>query len=81
MVLVEYLVIPKRLDELPAQELKWAFRKAQRGKGLEKFTYYNGYYLLSVDGTDYFSSHQVHYEQFCEKHHREGKMTYYSNPI
>lgn len=71
----------ERLDELPAQELKGAFtsliREAQRGKVFEKFTYYNGYYLLSVDGTGYFSSHQVHCEQCCEKHHRDGKTTYY----
>ncbi len=48
----------ERLDELPAKELKGNFtrliQEAQRGKVLEKFTYYNGYYLLSVDGTGCF---------------------------
>jgi len=71
----------ERLDELPASELRGAFttliREAQRGKVLEKFTYYNDYYLLSVDGTGYFSSHEIHCEQCCEKHHRNGQITYY----
>ena len=37
----------------------------------------DGYYLLSVDGTGYFSSKQVHCTQCCEKHHRNGQITYY----
>jgi len=71
----------ERLDELPASELRGAFtaliRQAQRGKVLEKFAYYNGYYLLSMDGTGYFSSHEIHCEQCCEKHHKNGQVTYY----
>ena len=54
----------ERLDELPASELRDVFtaliRQAQRGKVLEKFTYYNGHYLFSMDGTGYFSSHEIH---------------------
>ncbi len=86
-VLYEIETIPsdtylrERLDELPASEIRGTFtdiiRQAQRGKVLEKFTYYNGHYLLSMDGTGYFSSHDIHCEQCCEKHHRNGKVTYY----
>ena len=49
----------------------------QRGKGLEGFSYLDGHYLLSIDGTGYFSSEQVHCDQCCEKHHRDGRITYY----
>ena len=28
-------------------------------------------------GQVFFSSHEVHCEQCCEKHHRDGKTTYY----
>jgi hypothetical protein len=56
---------------------KAVFNKVQRGKELEKFSYINNHYLLSVDGTGYFSSPEVHYENCCEKHHRNGKVTYY----
>ena len=71
----------ERLDELSASKRRGAFtslmRTAQRGKVLERFSYYNGYYLLSIDGTGYFSSHEIHCEQCCEKHHRNGEITYY----
>ena len=32
------------------------FRRLQRGKALESFVYLDGHYLLSLDGTTYFSS-------------------------
>ncbi len=32
------------------------FRQLQRGKALEPFVFYQGCYLLSLDGTGYFSS-------------------------
>jgi hypothetical protein len=71
----------ERLDELLAFTLRDTFkvllRWAQRSKVLEKFVYYNGYYLMSMDGTGYFSSHDIHCEQCCEKHHRNGQVTYY----
>jgi len=71
----------ERLDKLPASELQGAFtaliRQAQRGKALEAFSYYESHYLLSIDGTGYFSSHDIHCEQCCEKHHRNGDITYY----
>ena len=38
---------------------------------------WTGHYLLSVDGTGYFSSSRVHCAQCCEKHHRDGRTTYY----
>ena len=49
----------------------------QRGKGLEGFATLNGHYLLSIDGTGFFSSSKVHCEHCCEKHHRDGRITYY----
>lgn len=30
-----------------------------------------------MDGTGYFSSQQVHSDQCCQKHHRDGRITYY----
>jgi hypothetical protein len=35
------------------------FRELQRGKALEAFVFHEGYYLLSVDGTEYFSSQKI----------------------
>ena len=41
------------------------------------FEVLDGHYLLSMDGAGYFSSQKVHCQQCCEKHHRNGQITYY----
>lgn len=53
------------------------FRALQRGKGLEGLEYLDGHYLVSIDGTGYFSSSAIHCAHCCEKHHRDGRVTYY----
>lgn len=71
----------ERLDEIAPDQLRGAFKtifaKLQRGKELEQFTFLDDHYLLSVDGTGFFSSSEVHCESCCEKHHRNGDVTYY----
>jgi hypothetical protein len=71
----------ERLDEFDPSQLrplyKALFADLQRGKGLEGFAYLDGHYLLSLDGTGYFSSAKVHCPQCGEKHHRNGTTTYY----
>jgi hypothetical protein len=52
------------------------FRRLQRGKALEPFVYLDGCYLLSLDGTTYYSSAKVHCSSCLEKHHRGGGVTY-----
>ncbi len=73
--------VRKRLDELSPRDIRNAFKKLfsklQRGKGLEGYEYIDGHYLLSMDGTGFFSSPTVHCENCCEKHHRDGSVTYY----
>jgi hypothetical protein len=51
------------------------FRRLQRGKALEAFVYLDGHYLLSLDGTTYFSSSKIHCSSCLEKHHRGGGVT------
>src|SRR3954471_11415585 len=53
-----------------------AFRRLQRGKVLERFVYLDGHYLLSLDGTTYFSSTKIHCPSCLVKHHRNGGVTY-----
>ena len=71
----------ERLDEVDPRALRGVFKRVfaqlQRGKGLEGFTCLDGHYLLSVDGTGYFSSSSVHCNNCCEKHHKDGRVTYY----
>jgi hypothetical protein len=53
------------------------FRRLQRGKMLQRFAYLDGHYLLSLDGTEYFSSSKIHCSSCLVKHHRNGTITYY----
>ena len=70
-----------RLDEIPPDVLRLAFRKIftllQRGKVLEHYLFLNKYSLLSLDGTGVFSSPTVHCKNCCVKEHRDGRKTYY----
>jgi len=52
------------------------FRRLQRGKALESYTYLDNCYLISLDGTTYFSSRKIHCDSCLEKHHRGGGITY-----
>ena len=69
----------ERLDAVDPRSPRGAFKHLlhllQRGKGLEDFAYLDGHYLLSVDGTGYFSSPKVHCGNCCEKRHRDGRTT------
>ena len=68
------------LDPLAPEHLRPAFgdvfRQLQRGKALEPFEFYNGCYLLSLDGTGYFSSQQIHCASCQVKEHKNGTVTY-----
>ena len=52
------------LDPVNPDDLRPLFgdvvRRLQRGKVLEPFVYFDGHYLLSLDGTSYFSSSRIH---------------------
>ena len=52
------------------------FRLLQRSKVLERFVYLDGCYLVSLDGTGYFSSTKIHCASCLEKHHRNGTVSY-----
>lgn len=71
----------ERLDEIDLKDLRKAFTSifanVQRGKSLEKFVFLEGKYLLLSDGTGFFSSPTIHCKNCCEKHHKNGSVTYY----
>lgn len=70
-----------RLDEIDLTPTRHCFRDffkiLQRGKTLEEFVFYKGTYLVSLDGTGYFSSSKVHCDQCCQKVSGKGEITYY----
>jgi hypothetical protein len=71
----------ERLDEIDPREIRKTFTaifaSLQRGKILEKYAYLEGKYLLLADGTGFFSSKNIHCKNCCEKHHKDGSVTYY----
>ncbi|MDE0307397.1 MAG: hypothetical protein OXI87_21330 [Albidovulum sp.] len=71
----------ERLDRVDHRKLRGCFNKAlaqlQRGKVLEQFTLFDGHVLLSLDGTQYFSSNKVRCAACCRKRHRNGATSYY----
>src|SRR3954470_15342494 len=52
------------------------FRRLQRGQALKRFVFLDGHYLLSLDGTTYFSSSAIHCPSCLVKQHRNGNITY-----
>ena len=56
---------------------KDVFRQLQRGKVLERLVFMNKYYLLSLDGTGYFASKDVHCESCLQRvNKRTGEISY-----
>jgi len=53
------------------------FRQLQRGKALEPYAFHQGAYLLSLDGTGYFSSKKIHCDSCLQKKNsKTGEITY-----
>ena len=69
------------LDEVEAEELRPIYKsivqELQRGKVLEEFQVMGKYYVVSLDGTGYFSSRKVYCENCLEKKLRNGEIIYY----
>jgi hypothetical protein len=56
---------------------KSIFGQLQRGKALESMRFLDDFYLLALDGTEYFSSKTIHCASCLQKAHRNGSITYY----
>ena len=72
------------LDEVDPEEIQPAynniFRELQRGKALEPMVFFEGCYLLSLDGTGYFSSKKISSDNCLEKVNKKtGEITYYQS--
>lgn len=54
-----------------------AFRQLQRGKDFEKMAFLDGHYLLSGDGTGFYSSEKVSSDYCMGKKNNNGNTLYY----
>jgi hypothetical protein len=75
----------ERLDHMTLSPLRQAMKaviaRLQRGKFLDQWKFLDQYYVISLDGTGFFSSHDIHCKQCCEKHHRNGSITYHHQMV
>ena len=53
------------------------FHQLQRGKDFEKLSFYDGHYILSGDGTGFYSSEKVASPYCLSKKSRSGEILYY----
>jgi hypothetical protein len=71
----------ERLDRVDPRALRPVFTSIfsllQRGKVLDDYKILGKYLAIACDGTGMFSSEKVHCENCCEKHHKDGRITYY----
>jgi len=71
----------KIFDEVNPENLRRAFkgpfRQLQRGKALERMVFFQGCYLLCLDGTGFFSSKKLYSDICLEKVNKKtGEVTY-----
>ena len=72
------------LDEVNPRDLRCAFLSIfeliQRGQLLADYQFL-GTHLLAIDGTGMFESNKIHCQNCCEKHHRNGQISYYHHAL
>jgi len=68
------------LDEINQKEFRniflSIFKVIQKDQLLTRYRFLDGY-LLAIDGTEIFESDKVYCQNCCERHHRNGKISYY----
>ena len=69
------------LDPLPTEAIRPAFKlifnRLQRANFLQEFIFFQDYYLVSMDGTEYFSSNQIKCANCMERKYKDGTTLYY----
>ena len=69
------------LDPIPIDALRPAFKlvfnRLQRSNLLQEFKFFDDYYLISVDGTEFFLSTQIKCANCMERKYKDGTALYY----
>ncbi len=57
------------------------YQALQRGGYLKPYHCLGGHLLVTLDGTQYFSSQKIHCQQCCSRNHKNGTITYFHSAI
>ena len=57
------------------------FSRLQRGKHLEQFRIFGNRYLISIDGTQYFTSNSISCEHCLTREHKEEETSYHHQAL
>src|SRR5208282_5634418 len=80
----------EHLDKVDPQQIRDVFKrilsKAQRGKLLESYMFFDNHYLIASDATQHFLSNNVHCDSCCQKKHvnkttKEETLSYHHNML
>lgn len=73
------------LDEIAANRLfrvfTWVYHRLQREGYLKPYQCLSGHLLVTLDGTQYFSSGTIHCEYCSSRTHKNGSVTYFHSAI
>jgi hypothetical protein len=73
------------LDEIVARQLfgvfEWVYQALSGGGYLKPYQCLGGHLLVTLDGTQYFSSQTIHCEQCSTRTHKNGSITYSHSAI
>ena len=68
------------VDGIHSEQLRPIFKeyfsRLHRGKHLEQYQFFPGFYLCSIDGTQYYSSGEISCNSCLKTNHRNGQTTY-----
>lgn len=68
------------IDEISSEYLRPIFKdfylRLQRGKHLEQYQIFNNMYYFPIDGSQFYSSDEIHCEQCLVKEHKDKSKTY-----
>jgi len=72
--------IRETLDQIDSSHFEEVFKnfymQLQRGKHLEQYRLLDGLYYCPIDGSEYYSSKNIHCENCLTKEHKKGSVTY-----
>jgi DDE_Tnp_1-associated len=73
------------LDKISTAEFRgifnWVYQALRRGGFLNPYEYLGGHLLVTLDGTQYHSSHKIHCDCCSTRTHKNGTVNYFLSVV